>query len=69
MGTTHKRPCARGTILYANEAPPYGESVEHATHTQKHVCIEEPSDFPHFRAKSVKQTTAFSAQSETVEKR
>lgn len=30
MVKTHKRPCARGTIHYANEAPPYGESQRSA---------------------------------------
>lgn len=58
MAKTHKRPCARGTIHYANEAPPYGESqlsAQHThTHTREHVYIEEPSAFPHFHAKSAK---------------
>lgn len=58
MAKTHKGPCARGTIHYANEAPPYGESQLKAPHTHthtEHVYTQEPSAaFPHFHAKSAK---------------
>lgn len=37
MAKTHKRPCARGTIHYANEVPPYGESQLSAQHTNAHT--------------------------------
>lgn len=36
MAKSHKGPCARGTIHYANEAPPYGGSQLSAQHTRTH---------------------------------
>lgn len=61
MAKTHKRPCATGTIHYANEAPPYGESQLSAqhTHAQKHAYVEEPSAFSHFHAKSAKPCNSY----------